>query len=127
GDVWVFGQPVFPGASFGAWHYNGRGWSPVASGRGLEGGSGRSAHDVWAFEGTDVAHWNGSAWSRTSVARLLPAAQKTHLNDPAVTGVFEQSPDSVYSTGNGNQEDDGGPMVLLHWNGRTWSRVASGL
>ncbi len=126
-DVWVFGQPVFPHASFGAWHYDGRTWSQAASGRGLEGGSGRSAHDVWAFEGTDVAHWNGSAWSRTSVAGLLPAAQKTHLNDPVVTGVFEQSADSVYATGNGNTEDDGGPMVLLHWNGHRWSKVAGGL
>jgi len=99
----------------------------VASGHGLEGGSGRSARDVWAFGGTDVAHWNGSAWSRTSVARLLPAAQKSHLNDPAVTGVFEQSADSVYATGNGNQQDDGGPVVLLHWNGHRWSKVAGGL
>ena len=23
-DVWVFGEPVFPGAGLGAWHYNGR-------------------------------------------------------------------------------------------------------
>jgi hypothetical protein len=127
GDVWVFGQPFFPSASFGAWHYNGRTWSQAASGHGLEGGSGLSAHDVWAFEGTDVAHWNGSAWSRTSVARLLPAAQKSHLNDPAVTGVFEQSKNSVYATGNGNTEDDGGPMVLLHWNGHQWSKVGGGL
>ena len=127
GDVWVFGQPVFPAASFGAWHYDGRTWSQVASGRGLEGGSGLSARDAWAFEGTDVAHWNGSAWSRTSVARLLPARQASHLNDPAVTGVFEQSRDSVYATGNGNQQDDGGPVVLLHWNGRQWPKVAGGL
>jgi hypothetical protein len=126
-DIWVFGQPVFPHPSFGAWHYNGRTWSHVTSGHGLEGGSGRSVHDVWAFGGTDVAHWNGSAWSRTSVARLLPAAQKSHLNDPAVTGVFEQSADSVYATGNGNQEDEGGPLVLLHWNGHQWSKVAGGL
>ena len=128
GDVWVFGQaaPVSP-VGFGAWHFDGRTWSHVASGHGLGGGSGRSARDVWSFGGTDVAHWNGSSWSRTSVARLLPAALKSHLNDPAVTGVFEQSADSVYATGNGNDEDDGGPMVLLHWNGHRWSKVAGGL
>lgn len=128
-DVWVFGQPSFPStpAGFGSWHYNGHTWTHVTSGHGLEGGSGRSAHDVWAFDGTDVAHWNGSAWSRTSVAGLLPAAQKSHLNDPAVTGIFEQSANSVYATGNGNQQDDGGPLVLLHWNGHRWSKVAGGL
>ena len=99
----------------------------MASGHGLGGGSGRSAHDVWSFGGTGVAHWNGSAWSRTSVARLLPAALKSHLNDSAVTGVFEQSADSVYATGNGNDEDDGGPMVLLHWNGRRPERAHAAL
>jgi hypothetical protein len=127
GDVWVFGQPSFPAVAFGTWHYNGRTWTEVAGGHGLEGGSALSAHDVWAFDGTDVAHWNGSAWSRTSVARLLPAAQPTRLNDPAVTGIFAVSKHSVYATGNGNQEDDGGPMVLLHWNGQRWSEVAGGL
>ena len=86
------------------------------------GRDGRPAHDVWSFDGTDVAHWNGSAWSRTSVARLLPAAQKTHLNDPAVAGIFAVSTDSVYAVGNGNQEDDGGPeggsdSHLLHYSG----------
>lgn len=127
-DVWVFGQPSFPSSStgFGTWHYDGRTWTHVASGHGLEGGSGLSGRDVWSFDGTDVAHWNGSAWSRTSVARLLPARQNTHLNDPAVTGIYEQSAGSVYATGNGNTEDDGGPLVLLHWNGRSWSKVAGG-
>jgi len=124
GDVWVFGQPSFPGAGFGAWHYNGRSWSHVASGHGLEGGSGLSANDVWAFDGADVAHWNGSTWSRTSVAALLPAKQQ--LNSPGVTGVFAQSKNSVYAIGTGGAEDEGGPQVILHWNGHRWSKVAGG-
>src|SRR6516162_9317639 len=48
-DVWVFGTDEIPGASLGAWHYNGRTWTKVATGHGLEGGSGRSATDIWAF------------------------------------------------------------------------------
>jgi hypothetical protein len=123
-DVWVFGTDQVPGANLGAWHYNGRTWTKVASGHGLEGGSGRSASDIWAFEGADVAHWNGSAWSRTSVASLLPAKQQ--LNDPALTGIYEQSPHSVYAIGNGRAQDEGGPLVILHWNGSAWSRVAQG-
>lgn len=125
GDVWVFGQPFVPGAGLGAWHYNGHAWSHVASGHGLEGGSALSAHDVWAFDGSDIAHWNGSTWSRTSVAHLLPARQQ--LNDPMVTGVFAQSRHSVYAVANGNDEDEGGPMVILHWNGHQWSKLAGGL
>jgi hypothetical protein len=123
-DVWVFGTDELPGVGLGAWHYNGHTWSRVASGHGLEGGSGQSASDIWAFEGADVAHWNGSTWSRTSVASLLPAKQQ--LNDPAVTGIFEQSPHSVYAIGNGRAQDEGGPLVILHWNGSAWSKVAGG-
>src|SRR5580658_7925122 len=123
-DVWVFGTDQVPGANLGAWHYNGRTWTKVASGHGLEGGSGRSASDIWAFEGADVAHWNGSAWSRTSVASLLPAKQM--LNDPALRGIYEQSRHSVYAIANGQDQDDGGPLALLHWNGSAWAKVAGG-
>ena len=123
-DVWVFGQPVVPGSGLGAWHYNGHVWSRVASGRGLEGGSGLSAHDIWAFAGTKVAHWNGHRWASTSVARLLPA--KRLLNDPAVVGIDAQSPSSVFAIGSGNTQDEGGPTVVLHYNGHSWSKVAQG-
>ena len=123
-DVWVFGDAIFPGAGLGAWHYNGRTWTQVASGHGLEGGSGRSASDIWAFDGADVAHWNGSTWSRTSVASLLPAKQA--LNDPFLTGIYEQSRHSVYAIANGHLQDEGGPLVILHWNGSVWSKVAEG-
>jgi hypothetical protein len=123
-DVWVFGTFFLPGVDLGAWHYNGHTWTRVASGHGLEGGSGRSASDIWAFDGADVAHWNGSTWSRTSVASLLPAKQQ--LNDPALTGIYQQSRHSVYAIANGQLEDEGGPLVILHWNGSVWSKVAGG-
>jgi hypothetical protein len=124
GNVWVFGQPFVPGAGLGAWHYNGRSWSRVASGHGLEGGSGLSANDVWAFDVSDIAHWNGSTWSRTSVSSLLPAKQQ--LNDPMIAGIFAQSKHNVYAIANGHLQDEGGPTVLLHWDGSHWSKVAGG-
>jgi hypothetical protein len=123
-DVWVFGEPFAPGADLGSWHYNGHSWSHVASGHGLEAGSGLSAHSVWAFGGTKVAHWNGHTWSRTSVKNLLPATAPDGLNDPSVTGIYAQSRHSVWAIGNGNREDEGGPLVVLHYNGHSWSRVA---
>ena len=43
-------------------HWDGRAWAQVASGRGLAGGSALSDSDVRAFHGTDVARWTGSAW-----------------------------------------------------------------
>lgn len=123
-DIWVFGQPFFPGPGLGAWHYDGRAWTRVASGHGLEGGSALSSHDVWAFDGSDVAHWNGSTWSRTSVASLLPAKQQ--LNDPMLTGILALSRHNVYAIANGLRQDEGGPTVLLHWDGSRWSKVAGG-
>ena len=123
-DVWVFGEPVFPGSGMGTWHYNGHAWAKVASGHGLEGGSALSAGSIWAFDGTAVAHWNGHTWTRTSVASLLPP--KTELNDPAVVGIDAQSSGSVYAVGSGNLEDEGGPTVILHYNGHSWAKVAQG-
>jgi hypothetical protein len=123
-DIWVFGQPYFPGTGLGAWHYNGRTWSRVASGHGLQGGSALSANNIWAVDGSDIAHWNGSTWSRTSVSHLLPAKQA--LNGPLLTGIFAESAHNVYAIGNGGLEDEGGPLVILHWNGKQWSKVAEG-
>ena len=48
------------------------------------------------------------------------------LNFPAVTGIYAQSADSVYAIGNGNRQDEGGPTVILHYNGRSWTKVAEG-
>jgi len=120
-DVWVFGQPGVI-ERLGAWHYNGRTWSQVS--KSAEGGSALAANNVWAFSGTRVLHWNGRAWANTSVAKLLPPA--TQFNDPMLTGIYAASADSVYAVGNGDLEDDGGPMVLLHYNGARWDKVAAG-
>jgi hypothetical protein len=121
-DVWVFGEPTSPGSGLGSWHFNGHVWTHPSSGKGLQGGSGLSARSVWAFGGSSVAHWTGHTWHQASVKALLPA--KTSLNDPAVTAMYARSANSVWAIGNGNDEDDGGPLVVLHYNGHTWSRTA---
>jgi hypothetical protein len=115
-DAWVFAQ------GGGAWHFNGSRWSPVRSGHGLYDGSALSPASIWAIGSTHVAHWNGHTWSRISVKNLLPA--KMQLNSPALTAIFAQSPTSVWATGSGYRESIGGPDVVLHFNGRSWHRVA---
>jgi hypothetical protein len=120
-DVWVFGQPGII-EQLGAWHYNGHGWSQVAGH--LDGGSALAANSVWAFSGTNVDHWNGRTWASTSVKRLLPPRQQ--LNDPGLTGIYARSAGDVYAVGNGNRQDEGGPAVILHYNGHTWRKVAEG-
>jgi len=120
-DVWVFGQPAI-NQQLGVWHYNGRRWSRVSTN--LDAGSALSATSVWAFSGRSVYHYNGHNWAKKSVARLLPPGNG--LNNPELTGIYAQSAKSVYAIGNGQAEDDGGPTVVLHYNGRTWRKVAQG-
>jgi hypothetical protein len=120
-DVWVFGQPEI-NQQLGVWHYNGHRWSRVRGG--LDGGSALSATSVWAFRGTSVYRYNGHTWARRSVARLLP--RNNGLNNPLLTGIYAQSARSVYAIGNGNAQDEGGPTVVLHYNGHSWRKVAQG-
>jgi len=116
-DVWVFGSP-----GTGTWHFNGHGWARSLSGKGLEGASALSANSIWAFGGTNVAHWNGKSWTKTSVAQLLP--KNTQLSHSFVAGIYAASAGSVYAAASGGRQDEGGPLVLLHFNGSRWSRVA---
>jgi hypothetical protein len=125
-DVWVFGFGDSAGLpSLGVWHYNGKTWGHVS--KTLQGGSALAWNNVWAYNGTAVDHWNGTKWASTSVKNLLPAAlTNPALNNPAVTGILAVSSTNVYAIGNGNQEDEGGPTVVLHYNGHRWSKLAGG-
>jgi hypothetical protein len=119
-DVWVFG-----GASgtAGVFHFNGRTWTEVSGT--LGGGSALSDSNAWAFNGTDVEHYNGRTWTATSVASVLPAQLSGH-GPSAVTNIIALAPNNVYATGEGDQTPRGGPGVVLHYNGRTWTLVESG-
>ena len=121
-DVWVFGEPYEPGAGLGSWHFNGKAWTRSATGNGLLGASAVAPDDIWAFGFTKVANWNGHAWTATSVASVLPP--DSQLCDSHLTGIWAQSARSVWAIGTGGCQDQGGPFVLLHYNGTSWSRVA---
>jgi len=118
-NVWVFGEPFAP--SLGAVHYNGHTWTKSA--RGLVGASALSASSIWAYGGSNVAHWNGSKWRTTSVARLLPKSNQ--VCGPAfVAGIEALSARDVFAVADGGCPDGGGPFVLLRYNGSRWSKVA---
>ena len=108
--------------SAGAWHFSNGRWSLVKSGHGLASGSALSPHHVWAIGNTAVAHWNGRTWSRTSVKALLPP--KRRLNSPHLTSVYAQSRSSVWAIGTAGEESQGGPVVVLHYNGHRWMKAA---
>ena len=46
------------------------------------------------------------------------------LCGPHLSGIYAQSPDSVWATGTGERETIGGPVAVLHFNGHHWTRVA---
>jgi hypothetical protein len=121
-DVWAFGLDIFGRKALGARHWNGHRWTAPPSGHGLEAGSGLAANDVWAVTGKTVAHWNGHVWKRTSVASVLPP--NTELSRSALTSIWEQSPASVWAVGTGGRQDEGGPVVVLHFDGHHWTKVA---
>lgn len=123
-DVWVFGEIPGFNPAIGVWHYNGKTWSRI--GKGIGGGSALNDHDVWGFTATNIEQWNGHKWTATSVKSLLPPRQRGGLNDPQVVGILARADNNVYAIGSSNTQDDGGPVVVLHYNGHKWSKVAQG-
>ena len=121
-DVWAFGGAS---GSEGVFHFNGRSWAKVSST--LQGGSATSDRSVWAFSGTQLAHYDGRKWTETNVARLFPASTGGR-SAPSLTGVLALAPNNVFAagTGWGGIGGAGGVAVVLHFNGHSWSRAAVG-
>jgi hypothetical protein len=117
-EAWAFGHTPSPGA----WHFHTNQWSMVKSGHGLFAGSALAPGNVWAIGPTSVAHWNGAAWSRTSVKALLPP--DTKFSHSRLTSIYAQSRSSVWAVGTQGQESQGGPVVILHYDGHHWARAA---
>jgi hypothetical protein len=118
-DVWVFGSTA-------TYHYNGSTWAKVAGG--ASGGDALSASDYWltgASGQTTVTHVNNGKKATVNLASLLPAKRKIALDDPRVAGVYAASDTNVYVIGNGSAQDAGGPVVILHYDGHAWTKLAS--
>ncbi|HTR93652.1 MAG TPA: hypothetical protein VMI73_18130 [Trebonia sp.] len=123
--VWVYGwPPVFGTPTLGVWFYNGKTWTQVS--KTIAGGSALSNKNVWGYTATSVEHWNGAKWIATSVKKFLPATDPHGLNNPSVAGILALSPSNVYALGSGDTQDEGGPLVVLHFNGGAWTKVAAG-
>lgn len=119
-DVWAFGGEASGG---GVFHFNGRSWTEVSAT--FQGGSAVSDRDVWAVSGQTVEHFNGRTWSATSVTGLFPPGGGLPVS-PFLLGILALGPGNVYATGVGYASVGGGSEVVLHFNGRSWSRVAAG-
>jgi hypothetical protein len=110
GNVWVFGSSA-TSDHLGVYHYNGSTWTKVAST--LNGGQGIDETSAWAYTGTTVAHWNGTAWTGTNLVSFIPGGK------PQIVDVYDTD-GTMYAIG----ESDSG-VVILVYNGRTWARVGA--
>jgi hypothetical protein len=118
-----------------AFHYDGSGWTGTRLSVSLGGGSSAllasssSRSDVWAWAYDTrqhrwvALHFNGHAWRVIRLpAGLLPAG-RTVLPEQMLAESSGSVWGTVYAASGGSR----GPVVLVHWNGRTWHRVAGRL
>jgi len=114
-------------------HWNGIQWSVVANPNVpnthdlLNAVQAVSANDIWAVGSsftldsigqTLVEHWNGKTWS------IIPSPN-TSGTLSGLSGVAVVSSTNVWAVGYSFTGNGTGPTVIEHWNGRTWSLVAS--
>ena len=120
-NVWAFGSTA-------TYHYDGSTWAKVA--RGSLGGAALSASDYWLTgtygpAQTIVTHVKNGTKVTFNLAGLLPAKTRNALDDPMVADIYAASDTNVYVIGNGSTQDAGGPVVILHYDGHAWTKLAS--
>jgi hypothetical protein len=127
-DVWAVGGSRKDGKNSALiLHWNGQRWSPshlpaAASGSVLSAVGASSPRDAWAV-GTKngqalTLHWNGVKWTRLAsphpgVSSTLAAVAATSAGNAWAVGGIDFTGATTKQT------------LILHWNGRAWSRVAS--
>ena len=121
-DVWVFGTTAAGLHGMGTWHFNGRTWTRV---NGLAGeiyrASAVSRHDIWAVAATRkggfLEHYNGRTWRQVRVGQ-----GQARLDD-----VLAVARDDVWAVGNMAGRHGEGQLVVAHFDGRHWIRIADPL
>lgn len=140
-NVWAVGWAQDPnGPSYAKrsliQHFNGSTWNIVPSPNPagdtdsqLHSASGVSANNIWAVGSshngtapsrTLIQHWNGSEW------RIVPSPNPdSQLNE--LRGVAAISANDVWAVGyrGGTQNETPLQTLILHWDGTSWSQVAS--
>jgi hypothetical protein len=112
---WVLARPPDPGAAIDT----------------LFGVAVLSAKDVWAVGDyanasggpfrTLIEHWNGRAWKAVS-------SPNPGIGSNSLSSVTAVGPDNIWVVGDYSTQSGGiigNKTLILHWNGRTWSKVAS--
>ena len=128
-QLWAFGEPSWSGPSGYFAHFSDGTWTHGSfpfSGTATAAGS---AADVWVGGGGNgagdlaIEHWNGRQWQATPLPDLgVPASD---LLWASVDGLADVGPRDVWADITTNDASGRLPgTILLHWNGKVWSRVA---
>jgi hypothetical protein len=101
-DVWAVGSRGT------ALHFDGRAWTPVATGTTSDfwSVSGTAGNDVWAIGGAGAFHWDGTAWAASP--GFPPAAAGQITGD-----VWAAAPHDVWAVGDQN--------TVVHFDGAAWT------
>ncbi|MCK2213429.1 hypothetical protein MF672_006425 [Actinomadura sp. ATCC 31491] len=140
-DAWAVhgaGRPL-------ATHWDGRSWTDVPLPGDAEAAalSGTGPADLWAVgarhsgrgvTGSELSqpaamHWDGRSWRLVPTPEYAFAAPKPPEGSAGLEGVLALSPTDVWAIGthtfnHGEAADEPAdpPPILLHWDGRAWSR-----
>jgi hypothetical protein len=122
-DVWTFGTTTSGTAGLGTWHFDGRGWSrPPGLAQDIYRASAVSPGDIWAVAATGqggfLEHYDGRSWQRAGAGS--PALAGLTLD-----AVLALPGGGVWAAGNAELRGGEGPLVIVHFDGRRWTRTAT--
>lgn len=129
GDVWGFGVTGSRGQTPWAVRYNGKRWCQVAMGVNVAEASGSAAAGDWVTGASaaqpariEVLRWGKGAWRNVPLPKI--SVPKGEQMQPGYIAAV--SPASVWASAAAASPTVEGRVtyVLLHWNGRAWSKVA---
>jgi hypothetical protein len=133
-STWVFDED-WTAKTYYSYHYNGKTWAQRTLPDAIDGDtntelvSGTSDGNIWALSFTgpggtpNAVHYNGKKWLLTKFPSGLAPAGYTLYS----SGIYAQSPTSVWAPLYSLGKTGYGPLVLLHWNGTRWSKIGGKL
>jgi hypothetical protein len=133
-SVWVVDYD-FTTKIYYSYHYNGKTWIQRKLPYGIDADadegllSGTSDSNLWGLSFTgpggtaNAVRYNGKKWLVTDFpAHLAPVGYTLYSKS-----IYAQSPKSVWATLYSAGKTSYGPLVLLHWNGKRWSKISGKL
>jgi hypothetical protein len=135
-DTWAFAHKQATGQSF-AHHYDGTSWKTTTlpadpAGITLTGAySASSGSNIWTWAWTAASfltmHYNGHKWQTVS----LPAGFIAAIPNVGPERMLAESPSNVWASADASSLQGNnlvpGPIVLLHWNGHSWTKITGQL